>query len=170
MAEVDLIDRYVACIADELTDGGIRHRVVNTRKAPGTHPDDRFHNVFDYCLPITCAIGFNDAKKIKQHYNTSFVLGNEEMPRRFMDELSEVVGHWGSLYVHGHKTASPQVQKDLGIRIEPFLINGPSATEYAQRLTQLGRDIGRYLSDFLRSRGDAAVFSVNRQAPVAKKA
>lgn len=169
MIEVDLIDKYVSCLTDELADGGIRHRVVNTRKAPGTHLDDRFHNIFDYSLPIVCAIGFNDAKKIKQHYNTSFVIGNKEMPRRFMDELSDVVGHWGSLYVHGHKTASPQVHDAPGIRIEPFLINGPGAHDYAQKLSLLGRDIGRYVTDFLRSRDHAAVFSINRQAPIAKK-
>lgn len=166
ICEVDIVDRYVASLVDELNEGGIRHRVVNTRKAPGTALEARFSGYLDWQLPIECAVGINESKKIKQQYNSSFVYGNANVPRIFLDELSDVVGHWGALYVHGHKTAAPRGQPQYGIRIEPFIINGPSAEEYARRLDKLGRDIGRFLVDFLRSRGAHAVFSISKNAPM----
>lgn len=165
MAEVSLVDRYVASIVDELADGGLRHRVVNTRRAPGTALDRRFDSIFDYSLPIVCAVGWNKATKIKQHYNATTIYGHESLPKKLMVELAEVIGHWGSLYVHGHKTATPIVHEAKGIRIEPFCINGPNAIEYAAKMDKLGRDIGRFLVDFCRARRDAAVFSINNQAP-----
>lgn len=36
-----------------------------------------------------------------------------------------------------------------GIRLEPFVLNGSSAAQYAQRLEELGRDIGRIIADYV---------------------
>ncbi len=143
--------------------------MLNTRKNPGKELSSRLGDLFDYQLPVVCGMGFSQAKKIKSAYNSTYVKANTAVPRAIVNDLSDVVGHWGALYVHGHKTSAPGPQDEPGLRIEPFMMNGPHATEYARRLPSLGRDIGRYLVDACRARGDAAVYAVNRNAPAPKR-
>ncbi len=169
LAEVDLVDRYVLPLKDELEQEGIRFSISPTRKAPGISLEDRT-NLLEHIMPITCAMGFSRATKIKPSYNISTIYYGEDAPKRLYTLLSEVVGHWGALYVHGHKTAGAQ-PGGRGIRIEPFMINGPNVQEYARRLDRLGRDIGRAISDYCRQVGAGAFIAMTRgPAPTKAKA
>lgn len=164
LAEIDLVDRYVLPLKDELEQEGIRYTLAPTRSAPGVSAEART-GTLEHILPFTCAMGVSRATKIKPAYNISVVYYSADVPKRLYLLMTEVVGHWGSLYVHGHKTAAPALREERGIMIEPFMINGPAATEYAARLDRLGRDIGRALSDYCRQTNAGAVFAVNLAPP-----
>lgn len=165
-AEVDLVDKYVRGLADELDNARVRHRIFDTRKAPGLTPSQHMANVYPGNLVIHCGCGWNDAKKVKALHNISAVT-HTPAAAVIARDMASVMGHWGSLYVFGHRTAQAVVDdheffpKDgLGIHLEPIKINGPKMEEYGKWLDNLGRDLGRYLADFLMGRGDGAVGKV----------
>lgn len=164
LIEVDLVDKYVATMADELDQSAIRHRICATRKAPGLSQEARFKDCFEYVLPVQCRIGWSHAKKIKPIHNQTTVYYGTDVPSAFAAELVDIIRHWGSIYVtHGHKAAAPVPTDGLrGISIEPFFLNGPNAPDYCRWLDKLGRDLGRYLADYARSRQESAVFAMNR--------
>ena len=163
LVEIDIIDRYVLSLRDELEMERIRHSLAPTRKPPGVSAKERL-NTLPHIMPVVCAIGLSKAVKIKPAHNFSTIYFGPDVPKRLYTLLSESVGHWGSLYVHGHKTAAPMAC-ERGLRIEPFMINGPSAIEYAARLDRLGRDIGRAIADFCRQSESGAVFAMNKAPP-----
>lgn len=168
LSEVDLVDRYVSRLKDELEEERIRYTIAPTRAPPGIVEEQRT-NTLDHVMPIVCAVGYNPAPKLKLAANSSIVFYGADVPKRLYLLLSEVIGHWGSLYVHGHRAVAPQ-PCERGLRLEPFLINGPSALEYAARLDRLGRDIGRALSDYCRQTSAGAVFAINLAPPQKVKA
>lgn len=174
LTELDLVDRYLLPLKDELDQCGIRFSVAPTRSAPGMTEEERY-NVFDHVMPVMCAIGSyqtvkSNAKKgqtvrIRPAHNSSAVYYGAEVPRKLYELVSEAVGHWGGLYVHGHKTAAPIEHLGRGLILEPFIIDGPSAIEYAAKLDRLGRDIGRAIADYCRQNSAGAAFSVNKSPP-----
>lgn len=160
-AEVDLVDLYVRTIVEELDNSLIRYRVVNTRKAPGTPHLERYDAALPYVLPVHLTVGWNPSKKTTPMHNSSAITAHRLCPPRLIEQLADTLRHWGGLYVHGHRCAEPTEQKELGITIAPFQVNGRNAKEYAQHLDKLGRDIGRVFTDFCRSRQDDAAVRFN---------
>ncbi len=168
LVEVDLIDTYVQAMADELDNSAIRHRIATTRRAPGIPTAERAEGIFPHTLVVHCRMGWNEAKKVKAAHNISQVYyGPESAP--LARQIAEVVGHWGGLYVFGHKTAQAisddedellAVPNTWGIRLEPFQLNAPKAEEYAMRLGQLGRDVGRFLADWSREKDHNAAIKI----------
>lgn len=169
LAEVDLVDRVVQTIIEELDNSLVRYRLVNTRKAPGTPLSERYSLVFPHCLPIAFKIGM-DAKKVRAMSNVSMVWAHTSVPNKLASEIADVMRHWGSLYVHGHRTANIGEQEDQGITLSPFQINGRHAEEYARHLPKLGRDLGRMLVDFCRARQDDAAVKFTSNPPVRGRA
>lgn len=155
-AEVDLVDNYARTMMEELDNSLIRYRVVNTRKAPGTPHSQRFDMAFPHCLPVSLNVGWIDSKKVRALHNVSTIAAHKDAPPRLVAELADALRHWGGLYVHGHRCAEPVAQEEPGISLAPFQINGPKASDYAQRLDKLGRDLGRVFVDFCRGRQDDA--------------
>ncbi len=155
-AEVDLVDAYARTIREELDNSLIRYRIINTRKAPGTPYADRHGQAFVHCLPLDLTVGWNAAKKATPLHNASTISAHPTAPPALVEQLADVLRHWGGLYVHGHRCAEPVEQQGVGITIAPFQINGRHAAEYAKHLDKLGRDIGRALVDFCRGRQDDA--------------
>ncbi len=148
-AEVDLVDHYVRRLVDELEQSSVRYRVVQTRRAPGTTLGERTDLQGVCGLPVTCSVGWDSSKNQSGSANVSVVRYGPEVPLGLACELTDVVAHWGSLYVYGHRRSNPVVEKDLkGVVIEPFRLNGPNAAQYAQRMDTLGRDVGRFLADY----------------------
>ncbi len=161
-AEVDLVDRYVETMIEELDQSLIRYRVVNTRKAPGTPLKERLKESHPHCLPVFCSVGWNDSKKIRAINNVSVVTSAPQVPIKITAGIADILGHWGRLYVHGHK-ASPAVDPDIeGVRIEPFQLNGRHAAEYITHLGKLGRDVGRFLADYCRSKQEGAAIQFSQ--------
>lgn len=170
LAEVDLVAQYVNALAEELDNSRVRHRIMPTRKAPGlSHPEiaKMLAEASPNVVVLHCSIGWNDAKKTKAAHNISHLTFGEGA-QTLAPELGHVIGHWGSLYVHGHKTGLPyadasdtdpllRIPQTWGLRIEPFQINGPKAADYAQWLPKLGRDIGRFIAEWCLARKDGAV-------------
>lgn len=165
LAEVDLVDKLVQTVREELDNSLIRHRLVNTRKAPGTPLSERYAQVFPQSLAINFVIGM-DSKKVRSMGNMSIITGHPDVPSKLLTEITEVCRHWGGLYVHGHRVAEADVQEAPGITISPFQINGRNASDYAQHLPKLGRDLGRLFIDFCRGRGDDAAIKFASKAPV----
>ena len=158
LAEVDIVDQYVRSLVDELDQSSIRHRVVPTRRAPGTPENSRFDLVQDHILPIVCSVGWDPSKNKLSSANISTVRFGLDMPHAFAAGLVDAMAHWGSLYVHGHRRSTPLGAEGVrGIVLEPFRINGPSALQYAAKLDKLGRDLGRYIADycFMKNTGTA---------------
>lgn len=154
MAEVDLVDQYMHALTDELSEAGMRYRVVPTRRAPGTPFLDRYKMAGENILPIVCAIGWDQSKNQMAAANTSTVRFAGDIPSGLAAGLVDVMAHWGALYVHGHKRSTPvQVETLRGIVLEPFKINGPNAMQYAAKLDTLGRDIARFLTDYCINKG-----------------
>lgn len=153
-AEVDLVDVYARTMIEELDNSLIRYRVINTRKAPGTPHDQRYSQVFPNCFPIMLKMGWCGFKKAL--HNASFISAHKDVPKALVEELAEALRHWGGLYVHGHRCLEPTEQKEPGITMAPFQINGHRAADYSRHLDKLGRDIGVILVDFCRARGEGA--------------
>lgn len=148
-AEVDLVDHYVRSLIDELDQSSIRHRLVPTRRAPGTSDEDRYDMAGVNVLPVVCAIGWDASINKVAAANTSTVRFSPDIPTTLASGLVDAMAHWGALYVHGHKRSTPvQSATVRGLILEPFKINGPNANQYAARLDALGRDIGRFLADY----------------------
>lgn len=155
-AEVDLVDKYVRTMIEELDNSLIRYRVINTRHAPGTPYLDRFNDVFPNCLPLMFTVGWCANKKAIPIHNFSTLSAHADVPQKLVAEVADVLRHWGGLYVHGHRCSEPTEQEAPGITVAPFQINGRNANDYARHLDKLGRDLGRILVDFTRTRGDGA--------------
>lgn len=165
--EYELVHKYAATLIDELDNSKIRHRVVNTKKAPGTSAENRFNLVTENSLAIELKIGWNE-KKAKEVDNISRLFYGPTVPHKLAAGLADVMGHWGLLYVYGHKRGNPLATKHPGIVIEPFLLNGANADEYAKRIDKLGHDLASFLSEYLKSRSDNALQTGLHQAPTAK--
>lgn len=169
IAEVDVVDRYVAAIVDELDNAGIRYRVMPTRGCPGVREDARHAGILANTLVLHCKVGWVESKKIRMTYNTSMVHYNA-LASDLGEMLSEVMREWGGLYLYGHRSAKSgtehpdqllRIRGAPAARLEPFLLNGPNAIEYCAKLTNLGRDIGRALCTYLERRKMAQAASIN---------
>lgn len=161
-AEVDLVDTYVQALVDELDGNRVRHRVLDTRTGPGVPADVHLTAVYPGSLVLVCGCGWNAAKKVKAAHNASAVTSTKAAAPLARD-LAAVLGHWGGLYVFGHRTENAAVASDpffpqdgFGIRLEPLQVNGPSVGDYGRWLGNLGRDIGRHLAEWLEGRGAVA--------------
>lgn len=166
LAEVDLVDKVVSTICEELDNSLIRYRLINTRKAPGTPLANRYDAALPHCMPVSVRIGKIAGRSIANNFSTVFA--HSDVPHALGREIAECLRHWGGLYVHGHRCSEPAAQDEPGLTIFPFQINGNNAEDYAQHLTKLGRDLGRVLTDFTKSRGDDA--AIKGQSGTMKKA
>ncbi len=148
LAEVDIVDGYLKRLLDELDISSVRHRVMPTRRAPGVPETERYTLKNDHALHLTCAVGWDTSKSQRCETNISMVSFGPDVPQKLAAGLVEVLGQWGSLYVHGHRRANAYQTDVPGLRVEPFRLNGPHAMQYASKLDQLGRDIGRFIADW----------------------
>lgn len=156
LAEADVIDRYIRAIVDELDNAGVRYRHQRQTQA-GVYP-----NTF----VLHCCLGWYDGPaKSPQCNKSQTFLARPEM-NTVADLVAEAMGHWGQTYVaYEHRGCNPVVDaKDrligapgaCGLRLEPFMLNGPAAVGYCSKLEELGRDVGRVLTDYIISSQSAA--------------
>ena len=160
-SQMDVVDGYMHSLIDELDGDGVRHEVMPTRTHPGVCAQDRPRFVEANHLVLHLCAGFSqDPPKTK---NMTSVYYGSPQARDIAEEISEAIAEWGHCYVWGHKTANPQLSSDpllqvkgsLGVRIEPFVLNGPDSDLYLAKLPQLGTCIGRALVGYLTHRGHA---------------
>lgn len=156
LTEMDLVDKYVHALTDELDDAGIRWRSLPVRKPPGVPEDKRHEGIFSNTLVLHCCLGWmtkcSKVNKSKLYFSKG---SHHELP----DLFSEAMAHWGQIYVsHGHQGGKPtideadpllRIPESIGIRVEPFMLNGPELDLYVVQLQRLGRDLGRTLSDYM---------------------
>lgn len=154
-AEIDLVDKYVHGLADELDNARVRYRIFETRKAPGLTVAQHKAEIYAGTLVLVCACGWNQAKKVKAAHNLSTVT-HTPAAAAIARDISTVMGHWGGLYVFGHRTAHAVPDTDQffvkdgwGVRLEPVQINGPRMEDYGRWMPTLGRDLGRHLADWM---------------------
>lgn len=164
LAEALIIRRYMQSLSDELEDCSIRHRTASKDK-------DGAWVVQPHEFIIHCALGWsmkppskqpteNGSKVYIRHHETS-IIGVQ---------VAEALSHWGQVYCcHGHRCTRPVIDNadDVialgmgGIRVEPFVLNGPHADTYAQRLEPLGRDLGRCVADYITAMKQPALVGSN---------
>jgi len=157
LSECDIVDRYVLGLQEELDECSIRHSICPTRKPPGVTLKDR-GTVFPHTLVLSCAVGWLRPGKAPQS-NISRVFYGQKEAGGIAKDMALALGAWGNIYTdYGHRSANAFMDPDdpvitgagaWGLRLEPFAINGPHAIEYAKRLENLGRDIGRVVTDYL---------------------
>jgi len=159
-SEADLVDLYVSYLADILDQEGIRHSILGTRKAPGIRAADRHTMIPVNSLVLHCAMGWH-RNHIKQDLGANISRTFYQLATAYAlaRDVAEAIGQWGDLTVHGHRCGKPQQDTgdkllcpdgSQGIRIEPFLINGPGIQDYAKHMARLGRDIGMAVAEYCR--------------------
>jgi hypothetical protein len=160
-SELDIIDAYVATLVEELELDGVRVEVMGTRSRPGIRMVDRHKDVEKYRMVIHCCAGW--AEKPDTLKNISTVTCGPRRSFTLANALSEAVNDWGHCYVWGHRSAKVtighedpllNVDDTLGVRIEPFQLNGPDIETYAAKLPQLGRSIASSISSYLLQRNE----------------
>lgn len=157
---MDVVDRYVSYITDTLDEWGVRFRVLPTRTAPGIPEADRVKHVGINSMVVVCAVG-----GITNHATTNITrtFYGGAWSRSLADDLGDVIAHWGSLYAFGHRTSNPVMTDEkilwaddcLGVRLEPFCLDGPAVHDYLAQLPALGRDIGRTLVEWTKGKNQA---------------
>jgi hypothetical protein len=145
LSEAVIISRYIKALADELDACSIRNRIGD---APHSHE-----------FVIRCGLGWHRGSPHKlPAENSSRVYIGQHDASSVATLISEALSHWGKVYCsHGHRSSKPVVDQDDeqlragsgGVRIEPFVLNGANAALYAQRLENLGRDVGRIVADYV---------------------
>jgi hypothetical protein len=142
LIEGEILRHYIRAISDELDNSSIRHRI-----ADDTRPWE---------FVISCGLGWHEGRK-EANTNRSKVWIASNETSILGSLIAEALSHWGQTYISlDHKSCRPVVkmQDNIlfkgqgGIHIEPFQINAHNGELYAQRLEQLGRDIGRCLADY----------------------
>lgn len=162
-SELDVIDAYLPNLVEELETDGIRYRVLPTRSRPGVPEDRRHLHVERFQLVLHLGVGVY-AGRSPPAKNISAVYFGTPLAKDIAKEISEALCTWGQCYVWGHRNSRPEPLKTdpvinaddtLGVKIEPFMLNGPDAKEYLARLPELGTAIGRAVSSYLMVRGQA---------------
>lgn len=171
-AELDVIDGYVPALAEELDHDGVRVEVMPTRSSPGVPHATRAGRVEPNQLVIHCCSGWGElADKPQVVKNITRVFFGETGSKELAEEVSEAASEWGQCFVFGHRTANPHGRKadpvihvkgSVGIRLEPFMLDGPDANTYLAQLPRLGVAVGRAISNYLRTRGLAQARGVIR--------
>lgn len=160
--QMDVVDGYMETLVEELDIDGIRVEVMPTRKRPGVRDLDRHRHVEPNQMVIHLSCGYYTGKTPPQK-NMSAVFYGPAEAKDLAKEVSEAMSTWGQCYVWGHRNARPEpspekiinVEKTMGLRIEPILLNGPDLEEYMQRLPALGTCLGRAISSYLMVRNHA---------------
>lgn len=147
LIDFELIRHYIKAISDELDNCGIRHRIAKEVGASD--------------FVILCGLGFLPPKSnATANISKIRMFGATAQSLLLATRLAETISHWGRTYVaHEHRQCRPVVatQGEIsavgtgGLYIEPFAMNGPRAVDYAVRLEELGRDIGRCVADYVAS-------------------
>jgi hypothetical protein len=181
--ELDVVDGYLPNLVEELDIDGIRFEVLPTRSRPGiiVKARERFvtpnHMVLHLGGGWFEGAGTRRGEKLAPPANASAIYYGTSESRHLAKELTEALQSWGQCYVWGHKCAKSELDKDdllltreetLAARVEPFHLNGPDVEAYMERLPQLGTALGRAISGYLMTRGEARARGVisleNRKA------
>lgn len=151
ISELDVVDKYLAYIADEFETCGVKYRVAQTRKPPGEVP-----HIIANTLVVECRVGWYKGNNGGPKDNCSAV-GYSAGGTLLANDLVDVMREWGGLRVHGHRSAKVNMQfgnpdDSLILRLMPFMLNGPGTDEYLKHLDKLGRDIGRTIIDYVQTK------------------
>lgn len=149
LLEADVIDRYVRALVDELDNAGVRYKNQNQTRA----------GIFPNTFVLHCCLGWYDkpAKTLQCNKSQTYLANAEANGMAIL--VAEAMAHWGQTYVaYEHRGCNPVVDDgdkllnapgSSGLRLEPFLLNGPAAVGYCSKLEELGRDIGRVIADYI---------------------
>lgn len=152
---IDMIDRYAWAVAEQLEQDNIRYRVVNMLKAKGkVLPNGHVGiNSLFICLDLS-----SETLRTK---NKSKVFYSNSLSKRLASYLTDGLSDWGSAIAFGHQAANPAPAESwhvlpadavMALRVEPFSHLGPSVQAYIAKLPALGRDLGRAIADYLKTK------------------
>ncbi len=145
MSETEIVRRYVRAVSDELDHCAVRHRIGQDQRP------------WEFTLSL--GLGWLLSKK-EPLTNRSRLWISDARSSPIGVLLAETLSHWGTTYIGlEHRSCKPVARQDAvsHIHIEPFELNGLRAASYAQRLEELGRDIGRTLADYVVRQGSGGI-------------
>jgi hypothetical protein len=137
MAETEIIKRYARALSDELDHCAIRHRLGDSPRP--------------WELTISLGLGWTEAKK-DLLTNRSRIWISDARASSLASLLAETLSHWGHTYIGlEHRSCKPvALQEEVAhVSLQPFQLNGLKAGVYAQKLEELGRDLGRTIADYI---------------------
>lgn len=167
--ELDVIDGYVEALVQELEESNIRVEVMDTRSRPGIPMALRHTKIEKHRMVLHCCGGANEGEPSSKNY--SMIACGPRNSFAIATAINEAVEDWGSCYVFEHKAAKIamkhadpviNVEDTIGVRIEPFQINGPKADVYAGKLRQLGVAIAAAVVGYLDARGEGHAGYISR--------
>lgn len=168
-SELDIVNSYARKIVEILDEYQVRNIIMATRNPPGCRESRRWEKVPGNSLVVSLGVGYykNPCTRIKN--SSAVYFGKQKEAKELAELLSDDLSSWGACSSFGHRVETPNpsaeallnVEGCLGIRIEPFSINGPNCEDYVKRLDSLGREVGMALVEFLGLRSFASCCQLN---------
>ena len=157
---MDLIDLITVPLAELLEEYNIRYTMANTRRYPGIMKKNRPGIIEPFSLVLEIGLDWHDRPR---QYNVSQVFCGKDGSSRFAEILSDALSEWGTCAVFGHRSGNARIVDDpllnspdcIGVRIEPYAINGPNAGEYIKKSRNLARDLAAVIAEFTVRRSEA---------------
>ncbi len=156
LIEVEVVDKYILGICDELDLEGIRWQILETRKSPGLSEAARKERCQPGMLVLSCHSHMMKDDTIPASYITC---GKNPASEDLADKLAKSLTEWGKgvTWLHtsvvSHDTPQEGVlaSENVSVQIEPFALNAPCAEGYAAKLDELGRVIGRSVAAYAKT-------------------
>ena len=150
-SQADIVDGYGHRLNDELEYESVRTHYIDTRRAPTRTEAERLAEVPANFVPIFLSCDWHQRKRDVNSSSVEFSGGLYKLA----DALCFSLAEWGRAYVFGHRVLKPiEVESDKPfVRVKPFALNGPHASEYVLRLDKLGEDLGRAIGGYLAAIG-----------------
>ena len=160
-AEVDVVDRYVQTLDETLEEFGVSHNIMATRGSPGIMESQRAACARKNSIILELGVGWFENTPKRNH---SEVYYGADVSRQLAQSVAETIGDWGRCTCFSHVTGTPKkstkpilcVAGTMGIRIEPFALNGPNYNDYLPRVAPLGRYIAITVSEFIALNNESA--------------
>jgi hypothetical protein len=144
--ESQVIQAYTESMIERFDEDRVRYRVF--REGDLIEPNS---------LLLVCSIGW-EKNTVSMEPNYSKASFGQSTSRKVCELLNEALTDWGKCYAdYRHRTKEFSSAKDiilrrkdtLAVKIEPFLLNGPSSDEYAKNLGILGEMLAQAVVEFL---------------------
>jgi len=152
--ELRVVDRYLASMEEVLGEYGLPFEVLDTRTKPGFKTSDRPSQIPPNCIVIDIGVGWFSGSRVR---NASSVFYSTKESVKLADLVAQNLCEWGRCANFEHSSGSPKhkdipnLKGQIGVRIEPFAINGPRADDYFKRLGNLGIDIASAVVEYVKS-------------------
>ena len=152
--ELRVVDRYLMTMTEVFGEYGLPFEVLDTRKKPGVKYSDRPSKIPPNSVVLDVAVGWTSANRSS---NYSHVTYSDKRSHKLADLVSQSLFEWGKCSSFTHHVKNPSEAKNslldgqVGVRIEPFALNGHGVDDYLRRLGNLGIDIASAVIEYAKT-------------------